>query len=55
MYMDEINSLKEKTDLILEISSLLMVSGVSTARVNSNIERFSCVLNCEASSFVSHK
>jgi uncharacterized membrane protein YjjP (DUF1212 family) len=55
MYMDEINSLKEKTELILEISSLLMVSGASTARVNSNIERFSSVLNCEASSFVSHK
>ena len=32
-----------------------MVSGASTAHVNSNIERFTSVLNCEASSFVSHK
>ncbi len=47
--------LKERANVILEISSLLMSSGASTTRVNNNIERFSSVLNCEASSFVSHK
>ncbi|WP_051238727.1 threonine/serine exporter family protein [Gaetbulibacter saemankumensis] len=43
------------TDLLLEIASILMVSGANTIRINSNIDRFVEVLNYKASCFISHK
>jgi uncharacterized membrane protein YjjP (DUF1212 family) len=47
--------LLKATDLLLEISSLLMVSGANTIRVNLTIDRFADCLNLKSSSFISHK
>ena len=49
------NSLERIADLLLEISSILMVSGANTSRVNLNIARFASVLNCESYSLISQK
>ncbi|MBJ2174918.1 threonine/serine exporter family protein [Aureibaculum sp. A20] len=53
--MDTTNRLKQVADLLLEISSLLMVSGANTNRVDLNIDRFASVLNCESFSLISQK
>lgn len=53
--MDSSSKLKKTANLLLEISTLLMVSGANTNRVNVSIERFASVLNVRASSLISHK
>jgi len=53
--MDESSKLIKTADLLLDISSLLMVSGANTSRINVTIDRFASVLNIKASSFISHK
>lgn len=53
--MDSSNKLENIANLILEIASLLMMSGANTNRVHLNIDRFASVLNCEVYSFISHK
>lgn len=53
--MDSPNRLENIANLILEIASLLMMSGANTNRVNLNIDRFASVLHCKAYSFISHK
>lgn len=53
--MDDSSKLIKTTNLLLEISSLLMVSGANTNRANLSIDRFSSVLNFKASSLISHK
>ena len=54
--MDNSQSQLEKTaNLLLEISSMLMVSGANTNRANLSITRFASVLNYKAFSMVSHK
>jgi len=47
--------LEKKVNLLLEISSMLMVSGANTNRANVSINRFASVLNCSAYSMISHK
>ncbi len=47
--------LERVTNLLLNISSMLMVSGANTNRVNLSISRFASVLNCSAYSMISHK
>ena len=47
--------LEKITDLLLEISSMLMVSGANTNRANVSIDRFASVLNCKAYRMISHK
>ncbi|RPE00223.1 threonine/serine exporter [Aureibaculum marinum] len=47
--------LEKIADLLLEISSILMVSGANTNRVDLNIDRFASVLNCESYSLISQK
>lgn len=42
-------------NLLLDISSLLMVCGANTIRVNLTIDRFANCLNLKSSSFISHK
>ncbi len=49
------DKLRQTADLLLEISSLLMVSGANTNRINLNLNRFASVLNCHAYSLVTHK
>ncbi|GGK15782.1 hypothetical protein GCM10007962_07550 [Yeosuana aromativorans] len=53
--MNDSSKLIKKARLLLDISSLLMVSGANTIRVNLSIDRFASVLNVKASSFISHK
>lgn len=47
--------LEKIANLLLEISSMLMVSGANTNRANISIDRFASVLHCKASSMISHK
>ncbi len=47
--------LEKTTNLLLEISSMLMASGANTNRANLSITRFASVLKCKAFSMVSHK
>ncbi|NRD22210.1 threonine/serine exporter family protein [Winogradskyella litoriviva] len=49
------NRLEGIADLLLEIASILMVSGANTNRVNVNIDRFASVLDCESYSLISQK
>lgn len=53
--MDSSKELIKITDQLLEISSLLMVSGANTIRVNLTINRFATGLNFKTSFFISHK
>jgi len=53
--MNDSPKLIQTANLLLEISSLLMVSGANTNRVNLSIDRFASVLNVKASSMISHK
>jgi len=53
--MDASKELIKTADLLLEISSLLMVSGANTNRVNLSINRFASALNYSTSCFISHK
>ncbi|MFD0835829.1 threonine/serine exporter ThrE family protein [Mariniflexile aquimaris] len=53
--MDSSKELIKATNLLLEISSLLMVSGANTVRVNLSIARFAAGLNFKTSCFISHK
>tara|TARA_R110002049_G_C9178388_1_gene563383 strand:- start:12234 stop:13001 length:768 start_codon:yes stop_codon:yes gene_type:complete len=53
--MDTSKELIKATDLLLEIASLLMVSGANTIRVNLNIQRFATGLDFKTSFFISHK
>lgn len=53
--MTDSSKLIHTADLLLDISSLLMVSGANTTRINLSIDRFASVLNTKASSFISHK
>ncbi len=48
------DKLKLTADLLLDISSLLMVSGANTNRINLNLTRFASALNCQAYSMVTH-
>lgn len=48
------NKLEQTADVLLDISSLLMVSGANTNRINITITRFASVLNCRAYSMVTH-
>ncbi len=47
--------LEKTATLLLEISSMLMVSGANTNRANLSITRFASVLKCKAFSMISHK
>jgi len=49
------SKLERTANLLLEISSMLMVSGANTSRANLSITRFAKVLNYTAFSMVSHK
>ncbi|MGE5944057.1 MAG: threonine/serine ThrE exporter family protein [Flavobacteriales bacterium] len=53
--MDSSKELIKTVDLLLEISSLLMVSGANTNRVNLSIDRFASALQFNTSCFISHK
>ena len=53
--MDSSKELIKTVDLLLEISSLLMISGANTSRVNLSIDRFASCLHFKASCFISHK
>lgn len=53
--MDASKELIKTTNLLLEIASLLMVSGANTIRVNLSINRFAAGLNFKTSCFISHK
>jgi uncharacterized membrane protein YjjP (DUF1212 family) len=53
--MNDSSKLIQTANLLLEISSLLMVSGANTNRANLSIDRFATVLNVKASSLISHK
>lgn len=53
--MDSSKELIKATNLLLDISSLLMVSGANTIRVNLSINRFAAGLNFKTSCFISHK
>ncbi|MGB5417320.1 threonine/serine ThrE exporter family protein [Algibacter sp.] len=53
--MDASKELIKATDLLLEISSLLMVSGANTIRINLSVNRFAEALNFKTSCFISHK
>ncbi|MEN8185697.1 MAG: threonine/serine exporter family protein [Bacteroidota bacterium] len=53
--MDSQPNLEKTANLLLEISSMLMVSGANTNRANLSITRFASVLNYKAFSMVSHK
>ncbi len=48
-------TLKKKANLLLEISTMLMVSGANTNRANVSIDRFASVLGCKAFKMISHK
>lgn len=53
--MNNSSQLIKTADLLLDISSLLMVSGANTTRINLSIGRFASALNTKASSFISHQ
>lgn len=53
--MDSSKDLIKTVDLLLEIASLLMVSGANTNRVNLSIDRFASALHFNTSCFISHK
>ncbi|WP_298503990.1 threonine/serine exporter family protein [uncultured Maribacter sp.] len=53
--MNTPKSLEEISDLLLQIASLLMISGANTNRVNTSISRFASVLNCEVFNLTSQK
>src|SRR5690606_2324747 len=53
--MDSSKNLIKTVDLLLDISSLLMVSGANTSRVNLSIDRFAAALHFKTSCFISHK
>ncbi|WP_159021277.1 threonine/serine exporter ThrE family protein [Formosa sp. L2A11] len=53
--MDPSKEIIKSTTLLLEIASLLMVSGANTIRVNLNIKRFADSLGYSASFFISQK
>ncbi|PKQ46299.1 threonine/serine exporter family protein [Confluentibacter flavum] len=53
--MDSSKELIKTVDLLLDISSLLMVSGANTNRVNLSIYRFASALHFNTSCFISHK
>lgn len=53
--MDASEDLIKTSHLLLEISSLLMVSGANTNRVNLSIDRFASGLHYKTSCFISHK
>lgn len=53
--MDSSSKIIKTAHLLLDISSLLMVSGANTNRANLSIDRFASVLNFKASSLISHK
>src|SRR5690606_22393726 len=53
--MESSKELVKTVDLLLEIASLLMVSGANTNRVNLSISRFASALHCSTSCFISHK
>lgn len=53
--MDSSKELIKATNSLLEIASLLMVSGANTTRVNLSIKRFADGLNYKTSCFISHK
>ncbi|TNJ42896.1 threonine/serine exporter family protein [Tamlana fucoidanivorans] len=42
-------------DLLLEITTLLMISGANTERINLSIERFSSILNIDTHSWINQK
>jgi len=49
------NSLENIADLLLEIASILMISGANTSRVDLNIDRFASVLDCESYILITQK
>lgn len=53
--MQASKDLIKTVDLLLEIASLLMVSGANTNRVNLSIDRFASALRLNTSCFISHK
>ena len=53
--MDSSKELDRALNLLLDISSILMLSGANTNRARLNIDRFASVLNYDASCFISHK
>lgn len=53
--MDSSKELIKATNLLLDIASLLMVSGANTIRVNLSIARFANGLNFKTNCFISHK
>lgn len=53
--MNSQSELERITNLLLDISSMLMVSGANTNRVNLSINRFASVLDCSTYSMISHK
>lgn len=53
--MDSSKELIKTVDLLLEIASILMVSGANTNRVNLSINRFASALRLNTSCFISHK
>ncbi|QDO94003.1 threonine/serine exporter family protein [Formosa sediminum] len=53
--MDSSKQIIQTTNLLLDIASLLMVSGANTIRVNLNIKRFADSLGYNASFFISQK
>lgn len=53
--MNNRSTLIQTANLLLEISSVLMISGANTKRVKSSIDRFASVLNVQSSSQITHK
>jgi len=53
--MNTYQKLVETANLLLDISSLLMVSAANTSRVKQSIDRFASVLNFKASILITHK
>lgn len=53
--MNPQEKLQKISNLLLEISSLLMVSGANTNRAILSIDRFASVLDCKAKHMISHK
>jgi uncharacterized membrane protein YjjP (DUF1212 family) len=53
--MDSSKALIKATNTLLEIASLLMISGANTTRINLSIKRFAEGLNFKTSCFISQK
>lgn len=53
--MHDSKNFTKTADLLLEISSLLMISGANTSRINSSLDRFSSVLNFDVHSWIHQK